>query len=76
MVDPHRFTPLLEMSPIRGPWQGPWKKTVEDPELATPSWVHWYNTERLHEYLDYVPPAEFEAAYAAGQTHQDLVGIQ
>ena len=60
---------------IRGPDQGPWR-TVEDVELATLSWVHWYNTERLHEYLDYVPPAEFEAAYAAGQTDQDLVGIQ
>jgi putative transposase len=60
---------------IRGPDQGPWR-TVEDVELATLSWVHWYNTERLHEYLDYVPPAEFEAAYAAGQTDHKLVGIQ
>ena len=60
---------------IRGPDQGPWR-TVEDVELATLSWVHWYNTERLHEYLDYVPPAEFEAAYAAGRTDQNLVGIQ
>jgi len=44
---------------VRGPGQGPWKN-VDDLELATLSWVHWYNTERLHEYLDYVPPAEFE----------------
>jgi putative transposase len=44
---------------IRGPGQGPWRD-VDDVELATLSWVHWYNTERLHEYLDYVPPAEFE----------------
>jgi putative transposase len=44
---------------IRGPGQGPWKN-VDDVELATLSWVHWWNTERLHEYLDYVPPAEFE----------------
>ena len=47
---------------IRGPGQGPWKN-VDDVELATLSWVHWYNTGRLHEYLDYVPPAEFEAAW-------------
>lgn len=60
---------------IRGPDQGPWR-TVEDVELATLSWVHWYNTERLHEYLDYVPPAEFEAAYAARKADQKLVGIQ
>ena len=44
---------------IRGPGQGPWRN-VDDVELATLSWVHWWNTERLHEYLDYVPPAEFE----------------
>jgi putative transposase len=59
---------------IRGPGQGPWK-TVEDLELATLSWVHWFNTERLHEYLGYVPPAEFEAAYAAEKTDRELVGV-
>jgi putative transposase len=48
---------------IRGPGQGPWKN-VDDVELATLSWVHWWNTERLHEYLDYVPPAEFEENWA------------
>jgi len=51
---------LYKTELIRGPDQGPWR-TVEDVELATLPWVHWYNTERLHEYLDYVPPAEFEA---------------
>ena len=61
---------------IRGPGQGPWK-TVDDVELATLSWVHWWNTARLHEFLDYVPPEEFEAAfYAAQRTDQSLVGIQ
>jgi putative transposase len=47
---------------VRGPGQGPWKD-VDDVELATLSWVHWYNTQRLHEYLGYVPPAEFEAMW-------------
>jgi putative transposase len=60
---------------IRGPGQGPWRN-VDDVELATLAWVHWYNTQRLHEYLGYVPPAEFEAAYAAQQTNQELVGTQ
>ena len=60
---------------IRGPGQGPWR-TVDDVELATLSWVHWYNSERLHEYLGYVPPAEFEEAFLAKQSHQQLVGIQ
>lgn len=47
---------------IRGPGRGPWR-TVEDVELATLTWVHWYNTVRLHEYLDYMPPAEFDAEW-------------
>lgn len=61
---------------IRGPDQGPWR-TVEDVELATLAWVHWFNTSRLHGYLGDVPPAEFEAAfYAAQQADQQMVGIQ
>ena len=39
--------------------EGPWR-TVEDVELATLSWVHWWNTERLLEPIGYVPPVEFE----------------
>ena len=57
------------------PGQGPWKN-VDDVELATLAWVHWYNTQRLHGYLKDVPPSEFEAAYAAQQTDRQLVGIQ
>ncbi len=63
---------------IRGPAREgrPWK-SVEDVELATLSWVHWHNHERLHGYLDDVPPAEFEQAfYATKRTDQSLVGIQ
>ncbi len=58
---------------IRGPArQGPWK-TVEEVELATLSWVHWHNTQRLHGYLDDIPPTEFEAKfYATRQAHQVL----
>jgi putative transposase len=66
---------LYKTELIRGPGQGPWKN-VDDVELATLAWVHWYNTERLHGYLNDVPPSEFEAAYAAQQTDQQLVGIQ
>ena len=39
----------------RGPW-----RTVEDVELATLAWVHWWNTIRLHSAIGHVPPAEFE----------------
>ena len=45
--------------------------------LATLSWVHWFNEQRLHSHCRDVPPAEFEAAfYAAAQTDQQMVGIQ
>ena len=56
---------------IRNPTQGPWR-TVEDVELATLSWVHWHNTERLHGYLEDVPPADYEAAYASRQKNSVL----
>lgn len=63
---------------IRGPAREgrPWK-TVEDVELATLSWVHWHNTQRLHGYLGDVPPDEYEDTfYARPRTDQPLVGIQ
>ena len=61
---------------IRGPGQGPWR-TVEDVELATLGWVHWFNTTRLHGYLNDVPPAEYEQAYYRELNDNDeLVGIQ
>ena len=42
--------------------QGPWR-SVEQVELETAAWVHWWNTGRLHSACDDVPPAEYEAAY-------------
>lgn len=33
---------------------------MEDVELATLGWVHWWNTKRLHSAIGDVPPAEFE----------------
>ncbi len=41
-------------------WDG-----VDDLELATLSWVHWFNHERLHGTLHDIPPAEFEANWRA-----------
>jgi len=46
--------------------QGPWR-TVEALELATASWVEWWNTRRLHSWCGHVPPAEYEAAWHALQ---------
>ncbi len=54
----------------------PWDD-VDELELATLSWVHWFNEQRLHGHCGDVPPAEFEAAfYAAQQTDPAGVGIQ
>ena len=55
---------LYKTELIYGPDQGPWR-SIEDVELATLSWVHWYNTERLHGYLGDIPPAEHEEAFYA-----------
>ncbi|WP_324650008.1 IS3 family transposase [Georgenia sp. H159] len=64
---------------IRGPVRterGPWK-SVEDVELATLGWVHWHNTQRLHGYLNDLPPIEYEQGYyAANRSDQTLVAIQ
>jgi putative transposase len=38
---------------------GPFR-TVDELELATLSWVDWFNRDRLHGELGHVPPAEFE----------------
>ncbi|MFW9164861.1 integrase core domain-containing protein, partial [Corynebacterium striatum] len=42
--------------------QGPWT-SVGEVELATLRWVHWWNTKRLHEALDYATPQEIETEY-------------
>ena len=41
---------------------GPWR-SVDEVELATARWVHFWNTRRLHGACGDIPPAEFEAAY-------------
>jgi putative transposase len=48
---------------------GPFR-TVDDLELATLSWVHWFNTNRLHSALGYLPPAEHEEQYYRQNTPQ------
>jgi putative transposase len=47
-------------------WSG-WR----DVETHTASWVHWYNTSRLHSAIGYVPPAEYEHAYHLTASHRD-----
>lgn len=51
----------------------PWED-VDELELATLSWVHWFNHDRLHSHCDDVPPAELEAAFYAAQ-QPDPAGV-
>lgn len=46
--------------------QGPWRD-VDQVERAIFQWITWYNEERLHSALDYVPPAEYEEAFWQSQ---------
>jgi putative transposase len=54
--------------------QGPWRM-VEDVELATLGWVHWWNTSRLHSAIAHMPPAELEAAHYAHQHPADTAEV-
>ena len=47
--------------------QGPWK-TIEDVELATLSWVHWWNTRRLLQPIGDIPPVEYESNWRKANT--------
>jgi putative transposase len=66
---------LYKTELIYGPDQRP-PRTIEDVELATLSWVHWYNTQRLHSYLNDVPPAEYEDTYHAERRAKLPIGNQ
>jgi putative transposase len=54
--------------------QGSWRM-VEDVELATLGWVHWWNTRRLHSAIGHMPPAELEAAHNAHQHPADTAEV-
>jgi putative transposase len=67
---------LYKAECVYGPDANGWDD-VDHLELATLSWVHWFNHDRLHSHCNDVPPAEYEAAfYAAEQANQPLIGIQ
>jgi putative transposase len=58
---------LYKTELVNGPDSTGWDD-VDELELATLSWVHWFNHDRLHSYLDDVPPAEFETTFYAART--------
>jgi putative transposase len=67
---------LYKTELVYGPDATGWDD-VDQLELATLSWVHWFNEHRLHSHCDDIPPAEFETAfYADQQTDPTGVGIQ
>jgi Integrase core domain len=43
---------------------GPWR-SFQDVEIATLTWVNWFNNQRLLEPIGNIPPAELEANYYA-----------
>ncbi|WP_414651311.1 IS3 family transposase [Escherichia coli] len=51
-----------------------WKNRAEV-ELATLTWVDWYNNRRLLGRLGHTPPAEAEKAYYASIGNDDLAGV-
>jgi putative transposase len=52
---------------------GPFR-CVDDLELATQSWVHWFNTARLHSSIGYQTPVEHEEQYyRENKTRQQLL---
>lgn len=54
---------------------GPFR-TVDELELATLSWVHWFNENRLHSSIGYLTPIEKENEYYRENNpqHQPALG--
>jgi putative transposase len=53
---------LYKAELVYGPDTTGWDD-VDQLELATLSWVHWYNHQRLHSHCNDTPPDEYEEAY-------------
>jgi putative transposase len=66
---------LYKAECVYGPDTNGWED-VDHLELATLSWVHWFNNDRLHSHCRDIPPAEFETEfYATQQASESMVGI-
>ena len=51
----------------RAPW-----RALEQVELATLNWVHWFNHQRLLASIGNIPPAEAEDRYYASLTEEGV----
>jgi putative transposase len=47
-----------ELIKPRKPW-----RTIDDVELATARWVHWFNHCRLYRYCGDIPRVDMDTAY-------------
>jgi len=54
-------TELIDRRPRT--WAGP-----AEVETETADWVHWFNTERLHSSINYLPPITYEQRYRQGSS--------
>jgi putative transposase len=57
---------LYKTECVYGPDTHGWDD-VDELELATLSWVHWFNETRLHGHCQDIPTAEYDAAFYAAQ---------
>ena len=48
----------------------PWR-CIDDVELSTAEWVAWYNQERLHEALGYIPTSRVRGHLEGGLRHRE-----
>jgi putative transposase len=55
---------LYKAELVYGPDAGRWDD-VDQLELETLAWVHWYNHDRLHSHCRDIPPIEYEEAHYA-----------
>lgn len=56
---------LYKTECVRGPDAPAVWDDVDQLELETLAWVHWFNEHRLHSHCGDIPPAEFESAFYA-----------
>jgi putative transposase len=64
---------LYKTECVRGPDAPAVWDDVDQLELETLAWVHWFNEQRLHGHCDDMPPAEFEEAFYAAATTPSAV---
>jgi putative transposase len=55
--------------------QGPWRN-IEQVEWATLNYVYWFNNQRIHESLGYLPQVEFETHYYDSNESESLTVME